>query len=290
MRGALNPRRVCYVSYADHPRVCGEHPGDLSCIPPEPGSSPRMRGALSRLNKLCALRRIIPAYAGSTRYVNAFNHRFWDHPRVCGEHSKHPIGIAIGKGSSPRMRGAHIIANAWYIVIGIIPAYAGSTLRGKSCMGMGRDHPRVCGEHSAGESNANETAGSSPRMRGALESSSQNGNIKGIIPAYAGSTLLPRQHGRAVRDHPRVCGEHLTKLEFDLLYQGSSPRMRGALVNALQPYKLSGSSGGEVGNHRKRSGADGLREPFLHGAPNLARLDGVEQVVAFPCEREDIAA
>ncbi len=49
----------------------------------------------------------------------------------------------------------------------------------------------------------------------------------GIIPAYAGNTLLYQfgQHGSG--DHPRVCGEHLFQRSDRQSGPGSSPRMRG---------------------------------------------------------------
>ena len=49
-----------------------------------------------------------------------------------------------------------------------------------------------------------------------------------IIPADAGSTLRVARAMRCTRDHPRGCGEHSTCGPCQSLYQGSSPRMRGA--------------------------------------------------------------
>ena len=72
------------------------------------------------------------------------------------------------QGSSPRMRGA---PQAFQLLInagGIIPAYAGSTLRLRDMADDMADHPRVCGEHSL-DMNVKEIC-------------------DGIIPAYAGST------------------------------------------------------------------------------------------------------
>ena len=72
--------------------------------------------------------------------------------------------------------------------------------------------------------------GSSPRMRGAPRSSRNIIRCWRIIPADAGSTC--RRYGAWVpsQDHPRGCGEHeLKRLEHDI-HEGSSPRMRGALV------------------------------------------------------------
>ena len=70
-----------------------------------------------------------------------------DHPRVCGEHSGSRHMVVVGVGSSPRMRGALSAMFSSYTLLGIIPAYAGST-----------DAASTCGAVSHG---------SSPRMRGA---------------------------------------------------------------------------------------------------------------------------
>ena len=70
--------------------------------------------------------------------------------------------------------------------------------------------------------------GSSPRMRGARARRYRFRSDRGIIPAYAGSTVLGRKRALLWRDHPRVCGEHDASTETSRLRSGSSPRMRGA--------------------------------------------------------------
>ena len=55
--------------------------------------------------------------------------------------------ITADEGSSPRMRGALSEARRDVGLDGIIPAYAGSTGGGRLSVNFGRDHPRVCGEH-----------------------------------------------------------------------------------------------------------------------------------------------
>ena len=72
----------------------------------------------------------------------------WDHPRVCGEHAKSIENINGVMGSSPRMRGTHLLQAEHYATVGIIPAYAGNT------------------EHSSYVRDGER--GSSPRMRGTL--------------------------------------------------------------------------------------------------------------------------
>ena len=70
--------------------------------------------------------------------------------------------------------------------------------------------------------------GSSPRMRGARAAAQHLVPVSGIIPAYAGSTTVLREKTNLLRDHPRVCGEHLIKPHSGVRIMGSSPRMRGA--------------------------------------------------------------
>ena len=49
----------------------------------------------------------------------------------------------------------------------------------------------------------------------------------GIIPAYAGNTVSTISSKKQCRDHPRVCGEHLSHSADGNALPGSSPRMRG---------------------------------------------------------------
>ena len=94
----------------------------------------------------------------------------WDHPRVCGEHSHSLTCLRACPGSSPRMRGAPLVADAVRGRDGIIPAYAGSTAPSRKVEVHG--------------------LGSSPRMRGAPSLRALASAARGIIPAYAGSTSL----------------------------------------------------------------------------------------------------
>ena len=76
-------------------------------------------------------KRIIPAYAGSTGDRRVGGDCPGDHPRIRGEHVD-PITIGIGQwGSSPHTRGAQADSIGATAKQRIIPAYAGSTRRGK---------------------------------------------------------------------------------------------------------------------------------------------------------------
>ena len=70
-----------------------------------------------------------------------------DHPRVCGEHGGGVYFPVDAGGSSPRMRGALRPSGFRHWFLGIIPAYAGSTIYKEIRAGRLADHPRVCGEH-----------------------------------------------------------------------------------------------------------------------------------------------
>ena len=69
----------------DHPRVCGEQLSAVLSGSKLLGSSPRVRGAGRHLQALGFHPGIIPACAGSRRYVLFNLCSPWDHPRVCGE-------------------------------------------------------------------------------------------------------------------------------------------------------------------------------------------------------------
>ena len=156
---------------------------------PAAGSSPRMRGTRFRRQRPCNPLRIIPAYAGNTRCRLSPRVLDWDHPRVCGEHNSISLLSLSLSGSSPRMRGTLVEQVAPCGIRGIIPAYAGNTVREILGCADRRDHPRVCGEHSAISTRVLLPMGSSPRMRGTHGILHCLAWFVGIIPAYAGNTF-----------------------------------------------------------------------------------------------------
>ena len=119
-------------------------------------------------------------------------------------------GAAAGAaaGSSPHTRGAHVGDAGMIAIVGIIPAYAGSTHLVLA--------PLVAGP------------GSSPHTRGAHFEVVVDPIQLGIIPAYVGSTPATRPAPRRCEDHPRIRGEHGKASFYDGLPSGSSPHTRGA--------------------------------------------------------------
>ena len=194
----------------DHPRIRGEHTVFANQVARTKGSSPHTRGA----------RAVAPAGSRAVR----------DHPRIRGEHRRTPDRRVAPCGSSPHTRGAPGCCRGCPSRRRIIPAYAGSTTAPGSPTTRATDHPRIRGEHSSSFSRSASQPGSSPHTRGALDEAALESCERGIIPAYAGSTIssLRRAVGRG--DHPRIRGEHVSWRRTPTAPRGSSPHTRGALV------------------------------------------------------------
>ena len=172
----------------DHPRIRGEHENTMYCSPRDSGSSPHTRGALASGRRASPDRGIIPAYAGSTSTDPSGRCELQDHPRIRGEHPSRRTVRARKRGSSPHTRGARSSTTQSFSRRRIIPAYAGSTPRGKFPGGFFQDHPRIRGEHAVFANQVAKTKGSSPHTRGAPWVAQGIQSIQRIIPAYAGST------------------------------------------------------------------------------------------------------
>ena len=125
------------------------------------------------------------------------------------------------------MRGTRTHVSRQIFLRGIIPADAGNTHESTRGITPAEDHPRGCGEHEAPLREAEQPAGSSPRMRGTqgvVVVADRNG---GIIPADAEKTQIEMYRHFLSKDHPRGCGEHLVHAPELCICLGSSPRMRG---------------------------------------------------------------
>ncbi len=110
---------------------------------------------------------------------------------------------------------------------GIIPAYAGNTFLLPFPLLAQGDHPRICGEHFDAVKSRVYVRGSSPHMRGTLAVKLDFNVSLGIIPAYAGNTMIPSNTVLLQWDHPRICGEHYMDGLNMCATPGSSPHMRG---------------------------------------------------------------
>ena len=70
----------------------------------------------------------------------------------------------------------------------------------------------MCGEHVSALAVVAGSVGSPPRVRGACANQHRALFACRITPACAGSIHTAIKRARRNRDHPRVCGEHLSFL------------------------------------------------------------------------------
>ena len=81
------------------------------------------------------------------------------------------------------------------------------------------------------QNNHNEPAvGSSPPMRGLRRNHLIDHFLRGIIPAHAGLTEIVISLSDFDRDHPRPCGAYIMQYKKMTQDWGSSPPMRGLLL------------------------------------------------------------
>ena len=181
---------------------------------------------------------------------------------MCGEHWKNLPPYMDERGSSPRVRGTPGSTPRSRSRCGIIPACAGNTPSKPSSQESRGDHPRVCGEHSILNAAARASTGSSPRVRGTPRATLRSSTRFGIIPACAGNTTRHNRACIAVRDHPRVCGEHCGYYDRGYHPPGSSPRVRGTLSacghQAEEPGIIPACAGNTLASH------EGLRHARDH--------------------------
>ena len=194
--------------------------------------------------------RIIPARAGPTFPCTRIAGKYSDHPRSCGANRSGEDRRSAQNGSSPLVRGQPIHLHRWRLVVRIIPARAGPTYAYGYEFYRYSDHPRSCGANCHVCYCLCLGTGSSPLVRGQHAPALVLAVPVRIIPARAGPTHVrscpnshvpdhPRSCGANIlcgflihfsSDHPRSCGANATDTEFWLCLCGSSPLVRGQLV------------------------------------------------------------
>ena len=196
-----------------HPRACGEHNSQQGTRVDVSGSSPRLRGTPHAARRYVLRERFIPAPAGNTSPA----WRSWSpgsvHPRACGEHASQVKPSSRAIGSSPRLRGTHLHLGAEGLQHRFIPAPAGNTSTGSTAATRSTVHPRACGEHISLTGISCSPSGSSPRLRGTLQSYASDRQWKIPIAAIyrACRSVSPGWSGRglaALRCRAAGCRRH----------------------------------------------------------------------------------
>ncbi len=131
------------------------------------GSSPQVRGTLLYYDRTYTGSRFIPAGAGNA-LINITN----------GPN---------GYGSSPQVRGTRQDGQEYMKGDRFIPAGAGNAKPIASRLTLSTVHPRRCGERTERLDSINLRVGSSPQVRGTLETAATGADINRFIPAGAGN-------------------------------------------------------------------------------------------------------
>ncbi len=175
-------------STSAHPRSCGADRQRVCVDGYSPGSSPLVRGGLSRFRRLSGWHGLIPARAGRTRNLRGRRHLLRAHPRSCGADMRPLRGETWSSGSSPLVRGGRGTTDRHRCPDGLIPARAGRT-RVRTVQGCHDEaHPRSCGADDAYVLTTMREMGSSPLVRGGRVLYLHLVPAKGLIPARAGRT------------------------------------------------------------------------------------------------------
>ena len=204
------------VGLRDHPRLRGDHQAGRPSPIRKPGSSPPPRGPLIPERPPLRGRGIIPAYAGTTTTLTGGDVPISDHPRLRGDHGSIPSAMFATAGSSPPTRGPPRLGVQDLGVLGIIPAYAGTTAAPRRPGAQSRDHPRLREDHCATQCQSLGLWGSSPPTRGPQSTKQSQALEAGIIP--------------------RLRGDHPGRPHFSRAAGGSSPPTRGPpLMSTTHP-------------------------------------------------------
>ncbi len=91
----------------------------------------------------------------------------------------------------------------------------------------------MCGERRCASVRAPPRYGSSPRVRGTLDDQRADTVDRRFIPACAGNAAASEVWISKLSVHPRVCGERELPERYVRREDGSSPRVRGTLVEQV---------------------------------------------------------
>jgi len=191
------------------------------------GSSPHVRGTRRDLHERRLQTRFIPARAGNAQSTSVWLIATPVHPRTCGERSAVAVRWLRKFGSSPHVRGTHVLADHLLGLPRFIPARAGNADWCHGSLLLIPVHPRTCGERRKLSRAGIINAGSSPHVRGTLLMSSSPPPVWRFIPARAGNARHRHRAHHRLPVHPRTCGERDRDAFAESSWAGSSPHVRG---------------------------------------------------------------
>ncbi len=187
--GRTSSPRASRAVPAAHPRLRGEDLRVRVHAGIGRGSSPATRGGRRRGLDDGPRIGLIPGYAGRTSTRTTSTRNPSAHPRLRGEDWSKPVTKLVPVGSSPATRGGRADTHDDVGAQGLIPGYAGRTLRSAGTTCMTWAHPRLRGEDRPADQPERLESGSSPATRGGRTVRCDRPRHPGLIPGYAGRTL-----------------------------------------------------------------------------------------------------
>ena len=227
-----------------------------------PGSPPRGRGKVDGPPAQVGRGRITPAQAGRSPYFLYGKKDYKDHPRIGGEKAELTAAVISAMGSPPRRRGKGYREFGIDISDRITPAQAGKSVAPRQKRSALWDHPRVGGEKYSRPSYSRISMGSPPRGRGKGNQAFSWYGSSRITPAWAGKSVRCRWFRGLSEDHPRVGGEKYEDKDGSTTSEGSPPRGRGKVQEAIAELERPGITPAWAGKRLKRSHRSGI---FISG-------------------------
>ena len=103
------------------------------------------------------------------------------------------------------------------------------------------------------------SSGSSPRVRGTVPRAGAGKGQFRFIPARAGNSGNRRPDRRTAPVHPRACGEQRGEVDQRVHFVGSSPRVRGTVLERLEVEHVVRFIPARAGNRLQRPHTNGRR-------------------------------
>ncbi len=178
-------------------------------------------------NRVESLTRFIPVCTGNSEKLSCGITDLQVHPRVYGELPVVDLIMLILQGSSPCVRGTHMLDVSSGDLYRFIPVCTGNSTSRRSSGRNTEVHPRVYGELISGIFKFYTVIGSSPCVRGTPDAIRVTGEINRFIPVCTGNSFSIVDLTKSNQVHPRVYGELILQLPHLGTDHGSSPCVRG---------------------------------------------------------------
>ena len=239
--------------------------------------------------------RIIPTRVGTSYLIDRHTDKRQDHPHACGDKKDTVNNEIRDEGSSPRVWGQVERVAREHPRHGIIPTRVGTSVPMSPARYSLWDHPHACGDKSSKIKDRFHKTGSSPRVWGQGLPVGVKWGLIGIIPTRVGTRPLCHRYRYRCWDHPHACGDKVGAFDKIYLPVGSSPRVWGQEMEALDsvpcvriiPTRVGTSGNGAVRiypkeDHPHACGDKHRQQPvFFIVAGSSPRVWGQDQQILY---------